>query len=1812
MASKGETQTGPFVDIFGEDEAEEAFLLSKPVCMIVFGKPGIGKTTLAQKISQSWKCKCIEALQVIEDNMAGNAESGRTLQDLLVKGHEIPEELVAKMLLEKMNSPEVAHLGYVLSAFPVLSEECMTIPEQVEIIKNLKLKPDIIINIKSSDYDLGQRLSGQRQHAITGDIYQRDQWDLDFLEKHRKKKRESAKEAGEEETEEEEEEEEAAAEMQTMAELLPHLIQRPEDFLENIEANIKLYRETMLRHLEELMADHNSQFLIELDGNKPVEELFTAVISQLRSLGLRNGALITRLQSSTEEDLSESLENDELFRALSAYKLVAPRYRWRRSRWGRACPVALKAGNIRLGLPELAVSFLGKMYLLSSEDALEAFSRNPRPYLLPPMPLPPCKVLVCGPPSSGKTSLCDLIASRYKGKVLDLAKLIEPRLKMAQDDFIEQVRSDATEQAIRRVKDQVEIEASLKKQASLDIGKSSKENDAVEDNPEEEKDLTENASEARTARSRRDAEAAAPEIQVTAEHPEVRSAVEAALKFVMNSPTVLSADSQAAVLEEVLKELSKENKERFPGAPEFGGWVLDNCPLSRDQWMAFSEKGILPDVVVCLQDSENQGRFLLRRLYLERKDEINSKVLQRLTDEHLRKKQEDEATRKQVQEMLRLQEEKQKTLEAIEEKPEEYEETKDPLNPEEHQIQPPSSKASKVEVEAEPEAEIALPDFPDDGYPEVAEMEPLREKMAAFANEWQQFEVAVAEFPHVQTLNLEIAGKTPRDLLRSVADAMEKPLKYGGWEVAGEDLDEETDDLLAEAEAEEDVEEEEEREDGDEDDEEKLKEKRRHLGDSGHFCPVSLREDFILHPGIPDCGAKYREKTYYFANPEAREKFLEDPEEYVAHGEPLKCPPLRLCFLGPHGAGKTVGGRWLAEKLGLFHIQFEECLQERVMPKTGKRVGPEFDEEAEEDQATAQELEDIASQANFKIDDKNKPKEVQEFILTDEEEAIRANLTYNEPLPPEALDPVVSEWWHAEPIRSTGFILDGFPRTSEEVRFLAERGLCPDAAVILQVQEGDVSARLLPPSLQKWKEKRMRKAERAQRIKDLKAQIRDDLISKRRAELVAEQERKRKPEGLVKEEEEVSEEEPEEEEETSIEAVLEEEFPREEEDASEEEEEQEAEAIDRLKNEIGDKFDVDSNNLLGVQEELEKLLIPQITISGGRKPHIVRYLLYSKLKHLVENRESMFEKCYPISRQLAEKMLSLTYKFPSSFGQWDPVKLREGDAIKPLQNPQNPGHPVVHRQYIYFLSSKENKEEFMRNPIKYIRQPRPKPAVPVRIGIVGPPKSGKTTVAKRFASTYGFTRLSIGGATRLILSARPDSELALMLNWHLHKGLAVPDVLAVQCLEEALLENVCRTVGIVIDGYPVTKQQMEVLETKGIIPIKIFELRVPTKEIFKRSLLQKKSAASTPLPLHDSSQILSVKSASYQKSIPAIRTYYREHHQNWCVIDASRSKWWIWNEVLKNVQTVTKHVQLYLERIRAGRAAGIDKLCVAPHELLSRLGEFAQYCPVNLAEKGELVDCSVSPSLEFAAEFRGHYYRMASRDDLDRFLKSPESYVPPLAPHALPPPEMLPKRLTVAQVKATFPQNAEMQAYCPVTYLDGKQRYEALVLGSVEYAVEYQKHIYVCESEEKLQRFLRLPKKYCDQELPHKLPPIKEPLLLRSLPLPGYLEQGVASSLIKALNEVGCLKPKLPFHGVGKSALLFVAFHLKAHNPGGSEYSRTKYKKKLRQFVEWSRLITYLGTQMSLKYKEPHCRPIDFDHKLRTFFSLRNADLVSG
>ncbi|KAM9316639.1 adenylate kinase 9 [Gastrophryne carolinensis] len=1848
MSPQDNNPLTPLTDLLDENEAEKAFLLSKPTCFLIVGKPGTGKATLGKKISQSWNCIFIEANELINDHIKKETEQGIMIQELLYKGQSVSDEMIIQMIVDKINSEEVAHYGYVLCGLPSLCEEYLKIPEQIALIKNLKLKPDVIINIKCPDKDLSRRLTGQKQDPGTGSIYQREDWDPAFKEKSKKAQE------GEDEEEEEELLEEEGEETENVKEVLEQLVYRPEDYPENVDERIQLYKDTLLRPVEDLMIDHDPQCLIELDGNKKPEELFASVVARLEYMGVRRGAVVMQLYNPEQEESLEGLEDDELLRTLSGFRMIAPWYRWRRSRWGTFCPVSLKEGYIKKGLPEFSVSFLDKMYLMSSEASLKKFMQNPRPFLLPPMPLPPCKVAVLGPKSSGKSTLCSLIAEKYSAKVFDMSVLILPHLEEAKQNALAKAHEEATVNAIEAVKLKLHEKQLLKeqeddKEAEKDdeidenslaqsaekhkekLNEILEESDTAMDDLSQNQDMVENAEEQHANKTEDSIE------EVTADHPEVRQKVEETMKIAYENPVTLSPDVYVSVLEKAIAEFNEENKERFPGAPPIGGWILDNFPNSPNFWIPLAEKGLLPDTVICLRNTTDNGKYLLSRLYILNKQEINNNILQRLQKERARKLEEEEEARKEQQEIIKLQE-KQKQQQEMQHQMEHSEDesqgsvnmmypylhsflvdtdnqfisdmeqadqsaTKEVLQGSSPDPELPSSPQMELQTE-EPEPEIALPDVPEVGFPDVPEMEPVKMLINKFNEEWHLLEPVFSDASLVNVTFIEMAEKSQETLLQEALAAMEKPFQYKGWEITSQDIDEEAEDLQAELEAEEQEEEEEEEgREEEEDDTDNIHEKRKRYGDSKHYCPVALKDNFILQPGLQDHAAIYREKTYYFSNPEARNTFLQNPEKYIVNKVPLQAPPLRILLIGTSGTGKSVNARWLANKIGLFHIQFHERLQEIMLTKLEKKIGGKYEEESVEDTGDENALLQLEKE-NAEESKKEESKDVkEEVVLTVEEEAIKSYLTDHEPLPTEVLDQVVSEWWTKEPFRSTGFILDGFPSTVEEVQFLGERGLFSDIAVFLEADESDICDRILPPRLAKWQERRRRKEERKQKLREMKKKIRDEQIAKRRAELLAEQMINSEKE-KTKDSEYSDDEDEDEDELDTIDQILSEEFPEEEEE--EEDEEQEEDAIERMKSEIGEKCEGDAESLQMVKDDLQSLMIPCVTLNASRKLHIVHFQLYEKLKHIVENREGLFEKCYPIKHPLASKMLHMSYKQPSIFGQWDPVELSRGEVIKPLQSQEN-SFPLIYRQYIYYFKTKENRETFMKNPIKFMRQPKPKPSVPIIIVVTGPPKSGKTTIAKMFASHYGLKRLSIGDAIRSVLENQPSTQLALDIKGHLVKGLVVPDELAIRCLEVELMDVACNTTGVVLDGYPATKQQADLLEACSIIPIKIFELEMPMKEILNRGQQDKKETK-RPYPVHDSAQILAIQNSSYKQELHRIKEYYIIQHHNWCEVDATRSKWWVSYKIIEEVRSSISELQTYLERIKEGKAAAIAGFCITPEELQSRLGEFAQYCPVSLAQRGELVDCSVTSSLQFAAEFRGHYYKMASQQELNAFLQDPELYVPPLAPRPLPPLEMLPKKLTVANVKAKFPKNAEMKGYCPVTYVDGKKRYEALVPGNIEHAAEYKDKIYIFESEEKLQKFMRFPETYWNHKLPSKLPPKMEPVMLTSLPLTGYLEQGAATALINALNDVGCLKPKYPFLSVKKSALLFIAYHLKAYNPRNSEYIRNKYKKKMGEFLECCELISYLGDKMTHKYKEPQMRPVDFDFKMQSFLSLKNVD----
>ena len=179
------------------------------------------------------------------------------------------------------------------------------------------------------------------------------------------------------------------------------------------------------------------------------------------------------------------------------------------------------------------------------------------------------------------------------------------------------------------------------------------------------------------------------------------------------------------------------------------------------------------------------------------------------------------------------------------------------------------------------------------------------------------------------------------------------------------------------------------------------------------------------------------------------------------------------------------------------------------------------------------------------------------------------------------------------------------------------------------------------------------------------------------------------------------------------------------------------------------------------------------------------------------------------------------------------------------------------------------------------------------------------------------------------------------------------------------------------------------------------------------------------------------------------------------------------------------------------------------------------------------------------------------------------------------------------------------------------------MLGQQDYAVEYREKLFYLNNDDAREKFMkfvpipfnspsisaslfRQPEKYWNARLPSKMPPPKTSIDLFTLPSLGYLEQTMATAIIKSLTSTGNFKPKFPFLSLRTSALIYMAYHLKAYNTRSSDYLRRKFRRKLYTFEEQCELIGYLAERTTIRYKDPNKRSADYNVKYETFFALEH------
>ena len=377
------------------------------------------------------------------------------------------------------------------------------------------------------------------------------------------------------------------------------------------------------------------------------------------------------------------------------------------------------------------------------------------------------------------------------------------------------------------------------------------------------------------------------------------------------------------------------------------------------------------------------------------------------------------------------------------------------------------------------------------------------------------------------------------------------------------------------------------------------------LGYTRQFCPVTLKRTGVLFPGYGDLAVLYREQHYHFSSEEARLAFMSSPFDFITPGVFPSAPPPRILVLGGPTSGKTLQCRRLLRRVRLFHMSFHERLRELA-----------------------------------------------ELVGETHGETIKAHLAdpLENPLPPDVAVAVVQRLWMDEPFKSTGFVLEGFPRNEEEARAMVEAGLYPDVVVILNMSVPEAIKRLLPGKMAEFMKQRAATLEK----REIAAKTKAEGLAAHRKAWDEEQAEKRAVKEKRKQEmgdEYESDGEPDEEYRSPEEEEEEEEAPL----------ETENDARERFKEEITQAHEGVTEGFKALTDVLhDELRLPVHSIDGGLRDTAVWAAFERVLKKYTTDREGLFISPYKVSMSEAATLLQRGRKRLSHFGEWCPVRLHKG------------------------------------------------------------------------------------------------------------------------------------------------------------------------------------------------------------------------------------------------------------------------------------------------------------------------------------------------------------------------------------------------------------------------------------------------------------------------------------------------------------------------------------------------------------------------
>jgi adenylate kinase len=131
--------------------------------IVLFGAPGAGKGTLADKIKKIMPVVHISTGDLLRENVRGGTDVGKKAKAFMDAGKLVPDDIVITMVKERIAKDDVKKNGFMLDGFPRTLEQAQALD------KVAKMDAVVVIDIKKEE--LRKRILGRRSCPKCGKIY---------------------------------------------------------------------------------------------------------------------------------------------------------------------------------------------------------------------------------------------------------------------------------------------------------------------------------------------------------------------------------------------------------------------------------------------------------------------------------------------------------------------------------------------------------------------------------------------------------------------------------------------------------------------------------------------------------------------------------------------------------------------------------------------------------------------------------------------------------------------------------------------------------------------------------------------------------------------------------------------------------------------------------------------------------------------------------------------------------------------------------------------------------------------------------------------------------------------------------------------------------------------------------------------------------------------------------------------------------------------------------------------------------------------------------------------------------------------------------------------------------------------------------------------------------------------------------------------------------------------------------------------------------------------------------------------------------